>query len=86
MTTKDLITIAKDNGLCSGFITGVSDEAMIYPIYNLTLKNYPCIPPEVHSDQLVSVVKKYLEDNPAKLHLPAGMLTIHALIEAFPCR
>ncbi|WP_432762110.1 Rap1a/Tai family immunity protein [Seohaeicola sp. SP36] len=31
------------------------------------------------------MIAKYLRDNPASLHLPAGHLIVSALSEAFPC-
>jgi hypothetical protein len=31
------------------------------------------------------LVKKSLDDNPARLHIQAGVLIVTALLEAFPC-
>jgi hypothetical protein len=38
------------------------------------------------SDQLVRVVAEYLNDNSATLNVPAGMLIVTAMNDAFPCK
>jgi hypothetical protein len=81
----ELIRTARDNGLCVGYIMGVSDAGLNYIVLAPNVKRRYCLPSEARSGQLVMVVKKYLEDNPAQLHLPAGVLTTDALIAAFPC-
>lgn len=45
-----------------------------------------CIPQGVTRQQAVDVVKKFLFDNPATLHLPADDLVVQALRSAWPCR
>jgi hypothetical protein len=85
MQVMELVKIAKDNAMCVGYIVGVSDQAMGDQISAHAKRNY-CLPSEVHSEQLVMVVKKYLEDNPAQLHYEAEILTIRAITDAFPCR
>ncbi|HEV3513726.1 MAG TPA: Rap1a/Tai family immunity protein [Candidatus Sulfotelmatobacter sp.] len=85
MQITELIKTAKDNGMCLGYIVGVSDQAMGEQTSAHGKRNY-CLPSEVRSEQLVMVVKKYLEDNPAQLHYEAEVLTIHALSDAFPCQ
>jgi Rap1a immunity proteins len=82
----ELARTTRDHGLCLGYIMGVSDMALDYLAFAPNAKRTYCVPSEVHPDQLVMVVKKYLEDNPAQLHLPAGVLTTYALTAAFPCR
>jgi hypothetical protein len=44
-----------------------------------------CIPDGVTSGQAVSIVKKYLKENPEELHYTAQSLVAFALIKAFPC-
>jgi Rap1a immunity proteins len=85
MSLTEIAKTAKDNGMCLGYIVGVSDQAVGDKALAHAKGNY-CLPSEVHSEQLVMVVKKYLEDNPAQLHYQAEVLTIHALTDAFPCR
>ena len=86
LPATELVKTTRDHGLCIGYIMGVSDMALDYLAFAPNAKRTYCLPSEVHPDQLVMVVKKYLEDNPAQLHLPAGVLTTHALTAAFPCR
>lgn len=45
-----------------------------------------CIPERVTQGQLQDVVVKYLESQPSRRHLPAGILVTVALAEAFPCK
>lgn len=48
--------------------------------------NSVCIPVKsISSLQAVSIVKKYLENNPKMLHLPAWYLVLFAFEQAFPC-
>ncbi len=44
-----------------------------------------CLPRAATLRQATDVVCNYLEDNPADRHLPAGVLTMTALSEAWPC-
>ncbi|WP_363117903.1 Rap1a/Tai family immunity protein [Marivita sp. XM-24bin2] len=44
-----------------------------------------CLPLGVERGQMIDVVIKYLDANPAQRHNPARMLTWLALLEAFPC-
>jgi|SRR5450755_2336230 len=81
-----LVKGARDNGQCAGYITGVNDGVMGQLAAAPNAKLPYCLPPGVNSKQSAMVVKKYLEDNPAQLHLPASLLTIHALVDSFPCR
>jgi hypothetical protein len=45
-----------------------------------------CIPSNADNDQFVRIVLKYLNDNPATLHYPAGALVANAIVAAFPCK
>jgi hypothetical protein len=79
-----LVEGAKNIGMCGGYIAGVNDNQASH----VALGEAPtyCLPDGVEIYQLVKVVRKYLEDNPAKLHLPSGILVESALNQAFPCR
>lgn len=73
-----------DVGYCAGFINGVG--AML----GSSSRNGPpqsraCIPETAPIKQLVRVVYKYLESNPADLHEEEGLLTVKALAQSFPC-
>lgn len=63
------------NALCMGYIIGVADA-------NATSI---CSPLGVTKGQYESIVKKYLNDNPALLHKDADILVMGALSLAFPC-
>jgi hypothetical protein len=70
-----------DTGLCEGYITGVSTALNDKGISKVKL----CIPDGVSSGQLVLVVKKWLKDNPEKLHYAGAAIVAFAAIGAFPC-
>jgi hypothetical protein len=44
-----------------------------------------CAPATVKEEQVVRIVKKWLEEHPARLHLPAELTVTVSLREAFPC-
>ena len=64
-------------GVCYGYVSGVTDswEGGLF-----------CIPTGVQRSQLVEVVKKYLDENPGKLHESGSTLVINALRMSFPCK
>lgn len=70
-------------GFCIGYVTGIA-EAL-----NNKVNSSPtpfCIPSEVIFKQLVLIVTKYLNDNPAELHKTAISIIQAALRDAFPCK
>jgi len=85
VSPQQLIEHSRHVGSCEGYIAGVNDMMMSHlaDTPKSTLKY--CLPSGVEMDQLQRVVKKWLEDNPSQLHLPAGVTVIRALIQAFPC-
>ena len=62
---------------CSGYVNGVADALASTSLF--------CFPEGVEREQSILVVKKYLSDNPGKLHLEADILVVEALGAAFPC-
>lgn len=92
VTALELANGVKDSNLCWGYIAGVVDEYEHNMLSGLLKKpqvipataNF-CLPPGVDLEHLEKVVKKSLDDNPARLHMPAGLLILSALAEAFPC-
>jgi hypothetical protein len=44
-----------------------------------------CVPPDVNPDQLRVAVLKYAKDHPESLKGATGVLTLAALMKAFPC-
>ena len=71
-------------GLCIGYMAGVKETASGW--HQATEKQPYCIPEAAESDQLIRVVVKFLENNPAQLHYSAATLVQTAFAEAFPCK
>jgi len=44
-----------------------------------------CPPEGVTTEQSIRVARKFLQDDPANLHLNAGILLLMAMMSAFPC-
>ena len=87
VTALELANGVKDSNLCWGYIAGVVDEYRVNAISGLLKQAQVfCLPSGVDLEQLEKVVKKSLDDNPARLHLPAFLLILDALGEAFPCK
>lgn len=81
---KELIHSARNVGLCVGYIAGINDELGIRAAGSKKL--LACVPSGVQMDQMIRVVKKWLEDHPTVLHLPSGILVERAIRESFPCQ
>lgn len=63
-----------------GALDGMNIMAALHP------ESVPfCIPPGVSQGQLVLVVRKYLGENPAQLHITGSLLVMAAFKQAFPC-
>ena len=65
-----------DTGICYGYVIGMSDGID---------GKVACIPDGVTARQVMSIVKKYLKENPGSLHIGAKFLVSLALMKAFPC-
>jgi hypothetical protein len=65
------------SGLCIGFIVGVHDSTEYSGQF--------CIPASVQAEQLIDVVKIFLEQNPQLRHLNATGAVVGSLSAAFPC-
>jgi hypothetical protein len=74
---------AVDGSFCRGYVLGVVDALIATSV---TTETAYCIPTSADSDQFVGVVAKYLNDNPAKLNEPAGLLVAKSMVDAFPCK
>jgi hypothetical protein len=66
-----------EKSLCLGYITGVSDVFKDTSI---------CYPKGVTAGQIESIVIKYLNEHPDRLHYSADSLVLDALGKAFPCK
>lgn len=75
-----------DVGLCLGMVEGVRTMMIIdNEALPANLKN--CLPEQgINNGQAARIVAKFLQENPAVLHLPAVDLTRYALMHAFPCK
>ena len=68
----------------TGYLGGFNDAAVL--IDTAVSHGIYCVPSQgIENDQLVRVVKKYLDEHPEDLHLTARILVLLALREAFPC-
>jgi Rap1a immunity proteins len=68
--------------ICLGYVDGIAD-AINWPM--LKGKLSVCFPDSVVGQQLIDIVKSYLEKNPAVRHYSASSLVLRAFSEAFPC-
>jgi hypothetical protein len=81
---------------CLSYIAGVNDahdsiaiiKAGIPKEFEVVKKEYLyCLPSGVSRIQQAQIIIKYLEDNPAFLHVkPAALLVLRALSLAYPCK
>ena len=69
--------VATSGSTCLTYVTGVFDA--------LRLLQVVCAPAGVTNDQAARVVLKFLRDNPQRLHEHRVVLTVEALVRAFPC-
>ena len=81
-------------GVCIGFIDGYAAGHHTGENYHAfhhrdekidDIYGHLCIPDTVNRGQLARVFVQFLEKNPDKLKLPAGLVLEDALREAFPC-
>ena len=77
-----------DAAYCMGYVVGVTDvEAMWKAVEGKTAKGtHYCMPEEVNNGQILRILKKWLDDNPDKLHWRADLIIHRALLDAFPCK
>jgi hypothetical protein len=83
-------TMLLNEGYCAGYLSGVTDvEAMWKAIdkkAGARAYEHYCMPEEVNNGQMLKVLKKWLDNNPEKLHWRADTIIQSALMEAFPCK
>jgi hypothetical protein len=81
-------------GICIGFIDGFVAGHFSAETYHAfhhreekidEIYGHLCIPDTVNRGQLAKVFVQFLEKNPQKAKLPAGLILEDALREAFPC-
>lgn len=66
-----------ESSVCIGYTVGITDSFSGYLF---------CPPAEVTAGQLVEMVKKYMNENPAKLHEPSSSIVVDAIKKDFPCK
>jgi len=88
--TPEDIRDAVNGSYCNGYVSGVVDTLVNLKTATASGSTSgltrSCISSNAESDQLNRVVAKYLNDNPATLNAPAGMLIVAAMNDAFPCK
>jgi hypothetical protein len=81
-------------GICIGFIDGFVAGHFSAETYHAfhhreekidEIYGHLCIPDTVNRGQLAKVFVQFLEKNPQKAKLPAGLILEDALRDAFPC-
>ena len=77
-----------DAGFCAGYVAGVTDsDAMWKAVEGKTSKSIQyCMPEAVTNGQILRIIKKWLDDNPEKLHWRADLIIHIKLVEAIPCK
>ena len=73
---------------CSGYIMGAMDTIISLQRGKLLDDRFQnvCLPEGVTAGQLVSIVKKYLTENPAERHFAASRIVVIGIRKAFPCK
>ena len=81
-------------GICAGFIDGFAAGHVVAETWHgfhhrdekmPDIFGHLCVPESTTRGQLARVFVQFLEKNPEKLKLPAGLLLEDALRDAFPC-
>jgi hypothetical protein len=66
---------------CVGYIGGVAETLSLIKTTNTAF----CLPAAVNKNQLVFVVKSYMDGNAGKLNQPVPIIIYNALVQSFPC-
>jgi hypothetical protein len=84
----ETVTESLDVGYCAGYIAGVTDVERVWEGVegNTSQSTHYCMPKEATNGQAPRILKKWLEDNPDKLHWRADLIIHKALLQAFPCK
>jgi hypothetical protein len=68
-------------GVCLGFIQGIAAREATLP----SAERQFCLPPAISWGDEYDIVVRFLRAHPDRRHLPASLLTMAALRQAFPC-
>ena len=82
-TAAELAEMCEDGasqnvGFCAGYAEGLAET--------LQATGQTCPPKEATLEQALKVIKKYVADHPESHHLPAVLMAVQAVKEAFPCK
>jgi hypothetical protein len=81
---KTTMVDAIQTGWCFGLMDGVTKTMLIM---GKTETSKVCLPKNgIFAKQSMRIITSYLEKNPALLHEDEVVLTIKALIDAYPCK
>ena len=73
--------------LCSGIVGGaIHGFALAELAHANKIKSKLCLPSGVENQQLIDIVKNYLNANPSIRHQDAYLLILLAVIETYPCK
>jgi hypothetical protein len=93
LTSTDFVTLCSaytgpDSALnnssasyCAGYIAGVTETLSIIKSTQTAF----CLPDAVNKNQIVFVVKSYMDNNPNNLSGPVPEIIYNALAQGFPC-
>jgi hypothetical protein len=87
--TSTTFTEKLDSTYCAGYIAGVLDvEAVWRKLEGESSKaTHYCLPADgIPNDQVLRILKKWLDNNPEKLHWRTDLIIHTALVKAFPCK
>ena len=68
--------------VCLAYVIGVADTLIFF---KSSLKSDTCYPSGVNYNQIIDIVKKWLNENPESRNLDATWLVTVAFREAWPC-
>ena len=87
LTSGELLRICSDQkASCLNYIEGVVDTLNNLTRWGYLKSDLVCIPDQVDDEQLVSIVTKYLRDNPDLTSSAASERVIDILSWTFPCQ
>jgi len=69
---------------CAGYVAAAADMHEVF-VANGVMAELWCAPVGVSADELMQVVRIYLDSQSVKLDAAAGTLVAEAFMEAFPC-
>jgi hypothetical protein len=84
---RDAARLSRD-AACLGWVAGFADGFLVHDeLLGVPRRDrLACVPNGESAIQIVLVIKKYLADNPEKVHRATRYIASLALAKAFPCR